>query len=357
MEQPSGRLHSLDNLRAVMLWLGIVLHVALNHLLAPTDAAPWRDRATTGAADLIFLFIHTFRMPVFFIMAGYFVALLVNKRGYEGMLGHRLRRLALPFVLFWPVLFIAISALVMIYLHIMAYGAPGFDRTLIPKQSPNRAAISILHLWFIYYLMWFCVLTAGVGRIRHRIPARLKSGIERIWELLGSRWWGFAVLALPLAIVGSSYPAGLVAPNGSFIPNIRELIHGGMFYVSGWYLYRHQNTLLPLYARAWWKYALAGFIVFMVSLALFGIFANNLRAIPHIEAYIAFVYYCTSWLWSFALIGIFVRYLSRQNAALQYVSESSYWVYMVHMLGTIGFGALIYNLPIGAFGKMDSIFS
>lgn len=35
---PSGtpsapqRLHALDNLRALMMWLGIVLHVALNHL-------------------------------------------------------------------------------------------------------------------------------------------------------------------------------------------------------------------------------------------------------------------------------------------------------------------------------------
>src|SRR5262245_36432202 len=77
-EGPSGRLHSLDNLRAVMMWLGIVLHAAVNHITVPIAAIPWRDRAVAPAADLIFIFIHSFRMPVFFIVAGFFVALLAR---------------------------------------------------------------------------------------------------------------------------------------------------------------------------------------------------------------------------------------------------------------------------------------
>jgi glucans biosynthesis protein C len=66
----------------------------------------------------------------------------------------------------------------------------------------------------------------------------------------------------------------------------------------------------------------------------------------------AFVYGCTSWLWSFALIGAFVRYLPQQSARLKYLAESSYWAYLVHMLGTIGFGALMFQWPLHALGKM-----
>ena len=43
--RPPQRLHALDNLRALMMWLGIVLHVAANHLTGPM-LVPWRDAAT-----------------------------------------------------------------------------------------------------------------------------------------------------------------------------------------------------------------------------------------------------------------------------------------------------------------------
>ena len=34
------------------------------------------------------------------------------------------------------------------------------------------------------------------------------------------------------------------------------------------------------------------------------------------------------------------------------MAESSYWVYLVHMLGTIGFGALLYGATLPAEAKM-----
>ena len=37
---------------------------------------------------------------------------------------------------------------------------------------------------------------------------------------------------------------------------------------------------------------------------------------------------------------------------LAYLADSSYWVYLVHMLGTIGFGALVYGWPMGAWAKI-----
>ena len=157
----ASRLHSLDNLRAVMMWLGIVLHVALNHMTSPTSV-PWKHRDTSVVADLVFLFIHVFRMPVFFILAGYFVALLVSRRGYGEMLRHRLRRIALPFLIFWPILLLAMGVVVMLYLHAMTYGTLGFDAALAPKTVPGRPAINTMHLWFLYYLLWLSVMTAAI---------------------------------------------------------------------------------------------------------------------------------------------------------------------------------------------------
>lgn len=37
---------------------------------------------------------------------------------------------------------------------------------------------------------------------------------------------------------------------------------------------------------------------------------------------------------------------------MRYLAESSYWVYLVHMPMTIGFGALLFGLPLPAGVKM-----
>lgn len=332
------------------MWLGIILHVALNHTTGPSPL-PWRDSQTTPLADLILVFIHAFRMPVFFILAGYFVALLIAQRGYSGMLRQRLRRLALPFAIFWPILLVCTGLLIMMALHIVAYGTPGIDMSLMRKKSTTAPPVNTMHMWFIYYLIWFCLLAAFVASMLSKIPAGFRRAVDTGFRVLAIRWWGPLLLTIPLAIIGSFYRAGVLAPNGSFVPNLAELIHNGLFFAFGMLMYRHQDALFPVYTKRCWSHLVAGFIMFVFTLGAFKSFTGN-PPTPHIQAWIAFMYNLTSWLWSLALIGLFLRFMSTQNRVLRYASESSYWVFLVHMLGTIGFGAFMYNLPVGPFAKM-----
>ncbi len=354
----SQRFHSLDNLRAIMMWLGIVLHVAANHMVGQS-VMPWRDSETTQVADLVVAFIHAFRMPVFFILAGFFVALLVERRGYAGMLKHRLRRIGLPFMVFWMPIFIGTTALIVVYLSLMHPETSGTPIRALPEDVPgvlplaaDEPRLRTLHLWFIYYLMWFCALTAVCGVLGRFIPANIKSASSRFWCILASRWWGFMVLTLPLAALGAYYAKGIVVPDGSFMPRFTELAHNGLFYVFGWIVYRHQDSLLPLYARHCWRNLLAGLAFFIVSMGLFSALNKNPGQIPYLPSWIAFAFHCASWLWSLALIGLFMRYLPRQNRFLAYISESSYWVYLAHFSATVGFGVLLYDAPFGALTKM-----
>ena len=345
------RLQSFDNLRAILMWLGIVIHVAINHTTGPS-ALPWRDAHTTPFADLLLVFIHAFRMPVFFILAGYFVALLVARRGPKGMLKHRLRRLALPFVIFWPLLIVCTSVLMLVYLHLMAYGTVGIDPSLLAKKTKATSPFNTMHMWFIYYLIWFCVLTAALAPLASRLPTGLRSAADASFRALASKWWGPLLLAIPLAVIGSFYRAGVLAASGSFIPNLSELVHNGLFFVFGLYLHRHQDVLFPVFMAKCWRNTIAGAVTFVLVLGAFKSFTDNPHGVAHIEALIAFLYNLTSWLWSMALMGLFLRYLPTQNRVLRYVSESSYWVFLVHMLGTIGFGILLYSQPFGPVTKM-----
>src|SRR6266498_4861018 len=75
----SPRYHSLDALRGTMMLLGIYLHAAV--AFSRHGSWPWKDGSTTGVFDLSLGLIHAFRMPVFYVMAGFFAALLLEQRG------------------------------------------------------------------------------------------------------------------------------------------------------------------------------------------------------------------------------------------------------------------------------------
>ncbi len=349
---PPERLHALDNLRATMMWLGIVLHVAVIHLEGPSPL-PWHDDRSTPVADLLMAFIHAFRMPVFFILAGFFVTLLVQRRGTRAMVRNRLQRLALPFAVFWPPIYVACGLLALLFLHRMERGTWGLDRSLLPQGTSVPEGPSTMHLWFLWMLLWFSLLTVPVQWLLQRLPAVLPRALSLVFGRLGRAPWGFVVLALPLAWVGSFYSDGLVKPSGHFLPPLTEWLHNGLFYVFGIALYQQQNALFPHYMRRWPAYAAAGLACFLATGALYDMLAKpGSQAIAYLPFWVALAYNACSWLWSFALIGLFLARLQRPHAGLAYLADSSYWVYLVHMPLTIGIGALLFGLPLPALAKM-----
>jgi len=91
------RLHDLDALRAIAMLLGIVLHAALSFV----PGVPWpaKDvRAGEGYGVMVHL-IHGFRMALFFMLSGFFTAMLWRRRGLWALAKHRAARVVLPLVL------------------------------------------------------------------------------------------------------------------------------------------------------------------------------------------------------------------------------------------------------------------
>lgn len=346
------RLHALDNLRAAMMWLGIVLHVAVIHMHGPA-LLPWRDNQTTPTADLLVAFIHAFRMPVFFILAGFFVALLTAQRGPRALVRHRLRRLALPFAVFWPPLYLLCSVLALAFVHRMARGTWGLDPALWPQGAATADGPNTLHLWFLWLLLWLSLLTPLAQALLQRVAPTAPPVLARSLAWLGRTPWGIALLAGALAAVGAQYGDGLVHPGNAFLPPWQEWAHNGLFYAFGLALYPHRQTLLAHYVRRWPWYAAAGLVLFLASGTLLQQAPAGAPELPlALRLGFSWTYNATAWCWSFALIGLFAAHVGRPRPALAYLADSSYWVYLVHMPMTIGFGALLFGLPWPAGVKM-----
>src|SRR3954451_21979351 len=88
-----ARRSDLDALRAGAMLLGIVLHASLSFF-----PSYWMvtDRRQDPAFGIVFSAIHGFRMPLFFVMSGFFSAMLLRRRGRGALVKHRFRRVFLP---------------------------------------------------------------------------------------------------------------------------------------------------------------------------------------------------------------------------------------------------------------------
>ncbi len=110
MTYPSPpRIHALDAVRAIALFLGVVLHESMSFI---PGIPIWivQDSQAAAPFSIAFYVPHIFRMALFFLIAGYFGRLALQRRGLLGFLADRGRRIALPLVTFWLPVFAAIVA-------------------------------------------------------------------------------------------------------------------------------------------------------------------------------------------------------------------------------------------------------
>ena len=94
------RFHDLDALRGVAMLLGILLHAGV--FLVPVENWPvheawaWETAPEANVYAWILSVIHGFRMPLFFLLSGFFTAMLWQSRGLRRLWRQRLERIGLP---------------------------------------------------------------------------------------------------------------------------------------------------------------------------------------------------------------------------------------------------------------------
>ncbi len=166
---PAGeRLHALDALRGFALLCGVVLHAAMSYLPG-FDVWPLLDRSTSTTLGVSFFVIHMFRMTVFFVIAGFFARLLVERRGVRAFVRNRSLRIVVPLVVGWIVFFPMMAAA-------MWWGLGGqLPRPAAGATPPTPPALAfpLTHLWFLYVLT---LLYAAALPVRGLVRSMLDTG-------------------------------------------------------------------------------------------------------------------------------------------------------------------------------------
>ncbi len=225
--------------------LGIPFHVFMSY----RAGREWIVTSGEGAGVYFYLaeFIHLFRMPAFFVVAGYFSALLLGRRMPGIWLKGRMTRLAIPFV---SAMFL-LNPLMNLACEISVYPR-GEAWSSFLHNSATSGGYWVRHLWFIIVLLYCCACTALVMKVAPSLrQAMLPARIDR-WAV------GYAVPVLMVvavllglweaAAVEAFYMAGLATNGPQQIMRLDELIQFAPWFMLGLMLERAPRFCTRLYS-------------------------------------------------------------------------------------------------------------
>ena len=346
------RLHALDGLRAVMMLLGLVLHSLDSYTVTDLGGAwPFKDAATSAIADNITRFIHVFRMPVFFVLAGFFAALLYSRRGPLELVRNRWQRIGVPFVIFLLLIKpLVTSGFVFANAIKTGTGTAALEKVLSSSSDPAfYLPNSTVHLWFIYYLLQFYLIALAVAWVAQRQPTLFRTVPTMFSALLSN---SVLRLLLPAAITTLCLLPmnGSLATSTAFTPNAAVLVTYLVFFGFGWLLYAERHRLQSLCTSAWTKVliAIALFEVVFLYIAVgggetaLGSWANMLRSVTG---------GIVVWLVFYGSTGLFLRYLNQPSGLVRWIVDASYWVYLVHLPVTIWVPGMLAQADLPALVK------
>ena len=308
--------------------LGVFLHGAFAY--ANPSQTFWlaTDPQSSVAIDAAIWFVHLFRMALFFLIAGYFAKLVLVRTGMKRMLWQRAIRLVFPFLLFYPFLLAGMTILIVFGLSYVdePRGLMGLIAEASKQSSGSESgpAPGTMHLWFLYYLIFFTL----IGAVASRFPIPKLPGLCR-------RPWFLAVV--PLILLPGVVGAGVPVPGPeSFVPTWWPFALYGPFYLAGWQWYGREQSLEKLRPYVW--YIVAGslllFIPYYRSMPVLDLTSllQDPKPLPLWRQGISWVltaYLSVALTLASLLLG--KQFLSKPRKKLKFLADSSYWVYLIHL--------------------------
>jgi glucans biosynthesis protein C len=321
--------------------LGIYLHAALPH--RPDAGLTWafRDPSTSAWMAASIEVIHAFRMQLFFLLAGFFTALLIQRRGWRAMLKNRALRIGLPYM---------VGIVVISPICAAAWMWAASDWGYVSLRVLAGEIGGSWHLWFLRELLIFCAAAALIAAI---VPAHLLGVCAAVAGRAGLHWSGPLILALLVLLSVLAQPWwGIYEPG--VLPRWENLVHYGLFFAVGAALWPSRHRLAILGGR-WFYWSAVGAAAAAAHYAIRHWFMDHggfdlqwIGAEPlgaSLLARLAYALMSASLVAAF--LGLFLWAFARPSVLWRTISDASYWMYLIHfpLVLVVGRSVAPLNVP------------
>ena len=317
MISKTERFHGLDAVRGIAMLLGIVLHASLPYIEGLPKGLWPSDKNTSNIIAIIFEFIHIWRMPIFFIISGFFANLVITRKSLIIWWKNRFLRLVLPAMIFFPIMSLTIP-------WIFKYGYTGNINFFFSNEGQPH------HLWFLYHLFIFVLFSIFIkffGLIIYKFFKQINLIVvvdifNTVKSFLGRHIFDsrFPVLMIFVFFIFNLFTGADLIINP---------LASGLYFLFGYRLYK--NNLLFDFIKSNWKFYLIGGLTVTIIFFILNTQASNfakedVRWIPWVILKIS-----SAVLLSFSFIGLAEQKFSNLNPIVRFISDSSYWVYLIHL--------------------------
>jgi len=191
------------------------------------------------------------------------------------------------------------------------------------KRELSNRQLDQAHFWFLETLFWLCVFAVPLSRVLNRLQTKwFRTAIAGPFAPL--------CFAVPSFAILTTMEFGVLATPRDLMPNFKVVAAYGVYFTVGWGLWLNRELLPKLQRNPWPNLVLAFLLAPVNTLAVLAQASHREVPNPAMLLVAAGTSAVISWLMFFGALSLFLRYASSPSPHLRYVSDSAYWVYMVH---------------------------
>jgi peptidoglycan/LPS O-acetylase OafA/YrhL len=156
--------------------------------------------------------------------------------------------------------------------------------------------------------------------------------------------WLIPLTFLPQLFMGLNGPIFGPDESTGILPKPHLLLYYAIFFGFG-ALYFDSDDEDGRVGRWWWLLMPTGLLL-ALPIGIISMVSRPITSIAQV------VY---AWTMSFAIMGLFRRFLKRENKAVRYMSDASYWLYLTHLPLVLAAQVMVRDWPLPATLKFALI--